>query len=335
MEDQQKKLVTALLGYCVQREYSPETLCHLAQISPEQLKNRDHPLSEKQVNDLWSNIIHLSKDSLFGAHLGESLQLSALGIVGEIIKTSDTVGQALTFAGSLTPLITHAFEMVITTHDYTFDVDFKPTIDNWERVTAVKQTLDVLMVFVIHELDGLTMSRIIPLSVNYAQEIENVEEYGRVMRCKPTMNTGHNRITFDIKYWNNPIITANYEFQKFLLQKREQLMPPTSGGKSFKNRIYNYLTANSYLGFPSLEDIASNFNTSPRTLQRKLKEEGMNFQQLVDEAKKTLAISYLQAGSYPVKEISYMLGYNELSAFTRSFKRWTGYPPGTYQKNYS
>jgi len=40
--------------------------------------------------------------------------------------------------------------------------------------------------------------------------------------------------------------------------------------------------------------------------------------QLADEARKTLAINYLKAGNYPLKEISYMLGYNELSAFTHS-----------------
>ncbi len=90
---------------------------------------------------------------------------------------------------------------------------------------------------------------------------------------------------------------------------------------------------NSYLGILSLDDIASNFNISTRTLQRKLKEEGINFQQLADEARKTLTINYLKAGSYPVKEISYMLGYNELSAFTRTFKRWTGNTPAIYQKN--
>ena len=92
---------------------------------------------------------------------------------------------------------------------------------------------------------------------------------------------------------------------------------------------------NSYLGLLSLEDIASNFNISARTLQRKLKEEGFSFQQLADEARKSLAINYLKAGSYPVKEVSYMLGYNELSAFTRSFKRWTGITPALYQKNHS
>jgi AraC-like DNA-binding protein len=72
---------------------------------------------------------------------------------------------------------------------------------------------------------------------------------------------------------------------------------------------------------------------SARTLQRKLKEEGINFQQLADDVRKTLAINYLKSGTYQVKEISYLLGYNELSAFTRTFKRWTGITPGVYQKS--
>jgi len=68
-------------------------------------------------------------------------------------------------------------------------------------------------------------------------------------------------------------------------------------------------------------------------MQRKLKEEGINFQQVADEVRKSLAINYLKAGEYPVKQVSYMLGYNELSAFTRTFKRWTGITPGTYMKS--
>jgi AraC-like DNA-binding protein len=44
-----------------------------------------------------------------------------------------------------------------------------------------------------------------------------------------------------------------------------------------------------------------------------------------------LAIHFLESGKYQVKEISTMLGYNELSAFSRAFKRWTGKTPVTYQ----
>src|ERR1700744_4805368 len=101
MEDQLKKLIMGLLAYAAQRDISPETLCRLANITLDNLGNNGQALSNKQVSDIWTNAIHLSKDKLFGLHFGESLQLSALGIVGEIIKTSDIVGTALTIAASL------------------------------------------------------------------------------------------------------------------------------------------------------------------------------------------------------------------------------------------
>jgi AraC-like DNA-binding protein len=101
--------------------------------------------------------------------------------------------------------------------------------------------------------------------------------------------------------------------------------------KALKERIRSFLLANAYLGIPSLEQLAANFNTSPRSLQRKLQEEGVTYQEVADSIRKSLALHYLSSGS-PVKEISYILGYNELSAFSRAFKRWTGRTPVTYQQ---
>ncbi|NOW96267.1 AraC family transcriptional regulator [Mucilaginibacter sp. SG564] len=335
MEDQLKKLTISLLAYAVQRDLSAGTLCRLSNISMPQLQNDKQPFTPKQVGDLWLNAIHLSKDTLFGLHFGESLQLSALGIVGEIIKSSETVGAALTIAASLTHLITTAFTLEVQQNDDTFSVAFIPTAPDWQSSTTSVQTLDLLMVFVVHELDGLMMKKISPRAVSYGRPIDNPAEYERVMRCKPVMNAATNTVTFDKKYWNEPIITANYELQQPLLQKVNPLKDTLAEKQTLGNRIHNYLIANSYLGLVSLEDIAANFNISVRTLQRKLKEEGINFQQVADGARKSLAINYLKTGSYPVKEISYMLGYNELSAFTRTFKRWTGITPAIYQKNYN
>ena len=333
MDDQLKKLVMSLLAYAVQRDISPDTLCRLSDISIVELQKDTEPLRQKQVDDLWVNAVQLSKDKLFGLHFGESLQLSALGIVGEIIKSSDTVGGALTIAASLTHLITSDFELEVMQGESSFTVRFVPAIVDWQNSASATQTLDLLMVFVIHELDGLMLKKIQPLQVNYMRKIDSAAEYERVMRCRPATNATENNITFDQKYWNEPIITSNYELQNILLEKVSKLTTAPNKRQTLRNRIYNYLLTNSYLGIVSLEDIASNFNISSRTLQRKLKEEGINFQQLADEARKTLAINYLKAGSYPVKEISYMLGYNELSAFTRTFKRWTGNTPAIYQKN--
>lgn len=86
MENQQKKLVISLLAYAAQRDISPAALCKLSNITEKELQQKDKALTIKQVSDVWANAIHLSKDEFFGLHFGESLQLSALGIVGEINK---------------------------------------------------------------------------------------------------------------------------------------------------------------------------------------------------------------------------------------------------------
>lgn len=333
MEDQQKKFIISLLAYAVQRDISPELLCKLSNVTIGELRDQSTKLSPKQISDIWINTVHLSKDNLFGLHFGESLQLSALGIVGDLIKSSNTVGDAITIAASLTPLVTSAFRLEVFLNADNFVIMFIPAIQDCQNNVAARHILDLLMVFVIHELDGLMLKKIKPESVTYGYEIDNAEEYARVMRSVPISEDQQNAITFDIRYWDEPIITANYELQKVLLERIDILEQTANEKLPLRTRILRFLLENSYLGLISLDDIAANFNVSPRTLQRKLKQEGINFQQLADEARKTLAITYLKSGAHPIKEVSYMLGYNELSAFARTFKRWTGITPVIFQKS--
>jgi AraC-like DNA-binding protein len=332
MEDQQKKLIISLLAYAAQRDIQPEAICKLSNITVKELQDNIKPLTQKQVNDTWTNTVHLSKDDLFGLHFGESLQLSALGIVGEIIKSSQTVGEAISIASSLIHLITDAFEIEISHEEDTFSIHFTPLIPDWQNSLPATQILDLLMVFVIHEMDGLMLKKIKPKAVNYSRQVDNARELERVMRCKTSVGACENTIAFDKIYWNEPIITANHEIQNILMQQIPALKNENAETATLHKRIYNYLLSNSYLGMVSLEDISSNFSLSTRTIQRRLKGEGVNFQQITDEVRKALAISYLKAGDVPVKQISYLLGYNELSAFTRTFKRWTGITPGSYLK---
>jgi AraC-like DNA-binding protein len=119
--------------------------------------------------------------------------------------------------------------------------------------------------------------------------------------------------------------------QKFYLEKVSVYKDDNARAISFQVKILDYLMKNSYLGILSLEDVASNFNVTTRSLQRRLQEEGVTFQQLADSVRKSLALHYMESGKYQIKEISNMLGYNELSAFSRAFKRWTGKTPVIYQ----
>ena len=221
------------------------------------------------------------------------------------------------------------------THDDSyFTIEFLPVNqENCEQAVTV-QTLDLLMVFVIHELDGLLFKKLRPISVSYASPIDETEEYERIMRCVLQTGAPRNCIVFDIAYWDERIVTSNYEHQKELLKLAGHNQEAGFPNKSIRERVSSYMLSNSYIKMVNLEDVASNFNTTPRTLQRKLKEESVSFQLLADEARKTLALTYLKDGSFQGKEISFMLGYNELSAFTRTFKRWTGLTPAAYRKKF-
>jgi len=81
----------------------------------------------------------------------------------------------------------------------------------------------------------------------------------------------------------------------------------------------------------SQEDAAARLDISVRNLQRRLKALGTTYQNLLDEARRALAMKLIVDESTPLYEISFMVGYNEPSAFYKAFKRWTGITPGEYR----
>lgn len=331
MEDQQKQFALSLIAYAAQRDISPEELCKNANVDlPSIKKNQEYTLTKRQLDDLWLYGSRLSEDPLFGLHFGESLQLSALGVIGEIIKSSRTVGEAISMAASLTHFVTDLFKMEVTQSSNTFTIQLIPNKHPGSNFIMHHMT-DLLMVFIVHELDGLLLEKIRPRAVHYPYAVSSPSEYERVLRCQPSKKKNRFAIQFDNRYWEEPIISGNYELQTFLLQKVNTSMAEKKAESfSFSQRIYQYLMAHAYLGILSLEDVAANFNIAPRSLQRRLQEEGKSFQQLSDSVRKSLALHYVASGKHPIKEISHILGYNELSAFSRAFKRWTGKAPANY-----
>lgn len=322
------------MAYAAQRDLSLEKLCRHSGIDLEALTSgASFEINPKQFNDLWLNACHLSNDALFGLHLGESLQLAALGMVGEIIKSSTTIGEGVGHAVALTPLMTDLFGMTVERDAHTFTLRLHPA--STQRAAApfaFGQMVTFFLVFAVHELDGLVLARIRPERVTIPHADSAAAELERVLRCPPTRSDDDYAITFDLKYWDMPILTANYALQESLLQKAGSMSHERSESDSWQGKVQQYLLKNAYLGIVSLEEMAANFNVSPRSLQRKLKDEQVTYQELADDVRKSLALHYLETGGYYVKEISYMLGYNELSAFSRAFKRWTGVTPAGYQK---
>jgi AraC-like DNA-binding protein len=84
-------------------------------------------------------------------------------------------------------------------------------------------------------------------------------------------------------------------------------------------------------GEPTDLDIAKSLHMSRRTLQRKLAEADLTYQQLVDDTRRDLALRYIEDPARSITEITFLLGLSGQSAFTRAFRRWTGVSPTEYR----
>jgi AraC-like DNA-binding protein len=86
-------------------------------------------------------------------------------------------------------------------------------------------------------------------------------------------------------------------------------------------------------GVPSLDDIAGELRLAASHIQRELHYDGLTFMGLVEATRRDLALNYLQHRQFSLSEIALLLGYSELSAFSRAVRRWTGYSPRIVRAN--
>jgi AraC-like DNA-binding protein len=92
----------------------------------------------------------------------------------------------------------------------------------------------------------------------------------------------------------------------------------------FADRVRSIVLATLRDGDVAIEHVADRLGTSKRTVQRRLLEQGRSFHDLVAEVRSITARRYVADASIPLTDAAARLGYSELSAFSRAFRRWTG-----------
>jgi AraC-like DNA-binding protein len=84
-------------------------------------------------------------------------------------------------------------------------------------------------------------------------------------------------------------------------------------------------------GRPDVQIIAGELGISERTLQRRLTDEGTSFKHLLSEARREKAREYLADPSLDIKEVAFLLGYQDKSSFYRAFRLWEGDTPSNWR----
>lgn len=100
-----------------------------------------------------------------------------------------------------------------------------------------------------------------------------------------------------------------------------------TGTPALLDRVKAEVRARLPEGYPYVEDIADALGIARWTLQRRLTDAGLSFSDLVEQVRRDLAAVYIRQHHVPVADIGHLLGYSEVSAFSRAFRRWFGVSP--------
>lgn len=101
--------------------------------------------------------------------------------------------------------------------------------------------------------------------------------------------------------------------------------------EALSERLKQYLTMFSQR-FPAIKDCAATFGLSERQFRRLLSDEGLSFQQILDNVRAEKACHLLRHSSHSVEKIALLLGYSEAAGFIHAFKKWQNITPAQYRK---
>ena len=114
---------------------------------------------------------------------------------------------------------------------------------------------------------------------------------------------------------------------KILKRHCEQILGARPEVNDWVFQVQQVITTLLSSGQCKIDAVAQELGVSSRTLTRRLTEDGLTYKGLLDDVRRKLALQYLKDRRISPKQVAYLLGYSEVSAFYHAFRRWTGSSP--------
>jgi AraC-like DNA-binding protein len=155
----------------------------------------------------------------------------------------------------------------------------------------------------------------------------DVSRYEDYLGCPVMFGVAETCIEFSAHQLALPSPQSNPRLQRELLAYYDQPMQWLAGGQKHAAFSFLYLASELNKSPLKLDRLAASFGLTERTLRRKLVHEGFPFRDLLDRVRRGMCDLYRLEGRRSMGEIAELLGYAELSAFSRAHSRWYGEPP--------
>jgi AraC-like DNA-binding protein len=134
-------------------------------------------------------------------------------------------------------------------------------------------------------------------------------------------------ITFAAADATHPFLTEDESMWNFFAPELRRRLAELEATATTADRVRAALHESLPAGESSINAVAAQLITSPRTLQRQLQAEGTNYQSVLTGTREKLARRYLADRSLSVSQIAYLLAYDDTNSFYRAFRHWTGATP--------
>lgn len=162
---------------------------------------------------------------------------------------------------------------------------------------------------------------------------DNASEYRDLFGCPVLFEQSVSGLAVAAPCLQFPVTRNEDDLREFLRQAPYQLVRRDEPGQlhSVAAKVESILSRYANAKLPNADTVASALNMSVRTMHRRLTEGGTSFQAIKDRFRQNLATHYLGRQELSVDSVAAIMGFQDNSAFYRSFKKWTGVSPGQYR----
>ena len=305
----------------------PLPLLRRNKIRPEDLLDPQNLIAASSLVNLYEDSAAAAGREDFGLLIAESRSVASLGPISLLLRHQPTVRA----------IIEHVILNMRLLNDIVHahvDDDGDLAMIRVELLPgfALRQTIESAVAIACRSYRELMAGAWHPESIHFRHHAPaNAETHRRLFGCPISFDGEFDGIlctsaSLDTANpWNNPAMAAHAQrFIDMLARQR----PASSVAEQARQAIFLLIAS----GNATKDKVAENLAIHPRSLQRLLTREGTNFGDLLNEAKRELAIRYLNGSKQSVTDIAMLLGYSTVSSFTRWFTDEFGKSPATWRK---
>jgi AraC-like DNA-binding protein len=160
-----------------------------------------------------------------------------------------------------------------------------------------------------------------------------VSEHERIFRAPVYYGCPRNELLLDRALLLRAQRHAEPRLVAMLDRQLGGLLSALPENRSLQDAVRRCMTDELPEGEPAMAAIAAKLHMSSRSLQRRLQSEGTSFAQVLLDLRRDLALRYLRDERIGIAEVGFLLGFLDVAAFQRAFKRWTGTTPAQYRRS--